>query len=97
MVKRWTIADYLAAEAFGPGVRSALEALGYDLVHAASLGTSDRPPDLRIADEQSIDRISSDPVSPPIPIVLVTRSSGSDTSDPRIVASLLQPATLAGL
>ncbi len=97
MVKRWTIADYVPAEAFRPRVRSALEALGYDLASAASPGSSDRPPDLRIVDEQSIDRIPSDPVSPPIPIVLVTRSSGSNTSDARIVASLPQPATLTGL
>ena len=97
MVKRWTIADHVPAEAFGPGVRSALEALGYDFAPAASPGTLDRPPDLRIVDEQSIDRIPSAPVSPPIPSVLLTRSGGPDSSDPRIVASLPQPATLSGL
>ncbi len=95
MVKRWTIADHVPAEAFGPGVRSALEALGYDFAPAASPGTPDRPPDLLIVDEQGIDRIRSEPISPPIPIILLTRIIGSDTSGPRIAAALLQPATLA--
>ncbi len=95
MVKRWTIADHVPAAAFGPGVRSALEALGYDFAPASSPGTPDRPPDLLIVDEQGIDRIRSEPISPPIPIILLTRIIGSDTSGPRIVAALLQPATLS--
>jgi hypothetical protein len=97
VVKRWTIADHVPAEAFGAGVRSALEALGYDFAPAASPGTPGRPPDLRIVDEQSIDRIPSAPVSPSIPNVLLTRGGGPDSPDPRIVASMPQPASLSGL
>ena len=95
MVKRRTLADHARVEALDPDVRSALEALGYDIVPASA--PEPRRPDLRIVDEAGLARIPPDDGAAGAPIILLRSPRSAAPPDPRIVASLAPTPSLRDL
>ncbi len=95
VVKRRTVAVDARVEALDPGVRIALEALGYEIVPASAL--EPRRPDLRIVDEASLARIPRNDSAAGVPIILLRSPRTAAPPDPRIVASLAPRASLRDL
>ncbi len=93
--KRRTLADLARIEALDPGVRIALEALGYEIVSASA--PASKRPDLRIVDEAGLARIPRDEATAGVPIILLRSPRSAAPPDPRIVASLAPPASLQDL
>ena len=90
------MADHVRIEALDPGVRIALEALGYEIVPAAAAPLTKRP-DLRIVDEAGLSRIPRDEGTADVPILLLRPPRSAAPPDARIVASLAPPASLGEL
>ena len=95
VVKRRTLLDLAGVETLDPGVRIALEALGYEIVPAST--PEPRRPDLRIVDEAGLARIPRDEGTAGVPIILLRSPRSAAPPDPRIVASLAPPASLQDL
>jgi hypothetical protein len=92
---RRTVASYVPPQAFAPGVRAALEGLGYRVVAAATRGRFDDDtwaPDVRLVDERHLARLPARNASEPI---IVLCSDGLRRfADPRVgtLYPLLQKA-----
>ena len=95
MVKRRTLVDLARIEALDPAVRTALEALGYEIVPDSA--PESKRPDLRIVDEAGLAQIPQDEGKARVPIILLRSPRSAAPPDPRIVASLAPPASLQDL
>jgi hypothetical protein len=83
-----TIVSHVAPESFEYGVSCALGTLGYDIVPA---GEERTPAELRIVDEESLERFDWD-ASRSVPIVVLTEDHAPQRLDRRVIDALRRPA-----
>ena len=97
---RRVIASYVPPKSLTRRTRAALNGLGYRIVPAATRGRFDDDtwePDIRLVDEQHLDRLPAETYLPRIPIVVLTGSRPLPCHDPRVVGSIPRLATLERL
>jgi len=76
---------------FAPGVQTALERLGYELVPARGRNAA---PDARIVAASRLNRLSA---AAPAPIILIGRPQSPGEDDPRVIGIVTRPAGLLDL
>jgi hypothetical protein len=99
MIQRRIIASHVPPEAFEPNVCRALESLGYEIVPPRiASGTPGRPfrADLRIVGERSLGQLAGEEGTP-IPVIILTSQPAPGIAEPRVVASLMRPASFQEL